>query len=195
MSEAGFPEAEVRCAECHTLLAPGQDREETSSGVFCRVCYDNLAGQVHSVVSAQGEGINYPLALVGGLAGGVAGATAWWGFTVVTNISFGLIAIIIGIAVGKGIVMATGKRAVSLQVMSVTISVCSYFAATYMVIRSFVNESPEMVEAGITLPLVPDLALAIEVIGSGFEMFDLIFLGIVVWEAWRVTAPLSLDGS
>ena len=190
LSTGGF---EVRCAQCHTRIDEGQPQRQTEEGVFCSTCYDELAASVRSAIGAQSEDINYPLALVGGLAGGALGGAVWWGFTVATNIAFGLIAIVIGIAVGKGIVMLSGKRAVSLQVMAVVISVFSYFSATYLVTRSFVNDSPEAVSEGFVLPFIPDPELAFAVISNNFEMFDLLFLGIVVWEAWRVTAPIRLD--
>ena len=90
---------EVRCAECSTTLGEEQEREVTDDGTFCRPCFNNLTAQLQQVVAAQGQEINYPMAMVGGLGGGAVGVLVWWGFTVVTSIAFGLIAVVIGIAV------------------------------------------------------------------------------------------------
>ncbi len=191
---SGTEGAQVLCAECQLPIYEGEDRESTDAGTFCRSCYNLLASQVRQVVAAQGEEINYFLATLGGLAGGAAGAGVWWGFTVGTNIAFGLVAIVIGIAVGKGVVMASGgKRAVSLQVLSVGISAVSFGLASYWVNRSFINDSPEFVAQGATLPLFPDPMLAYEIIALSFDFMDLIFLAIVLWEAWRIPSPMQLE--
>ena len=102
--------SEARCAECSTLLSEGQDRETTGGGVFCRPCYNNLTVQLHQVLEAQGTGINYSMAVVGGLAGGAVGVLAWWGFTVLTRIAFGLVAVVIGFTVGWGVVRLAGNK-------------------------------------------------------------------------------------
>ena len=46
---------EVRCAECGTALAEGQDRETTDNGVFCRPCFNNLTAQLQQVLEDQGR--------------------------------------------------------------------------------------------------------------------------------------------
>lgn len=182
------------CAECQLTIRPDEDREVTDAGTFCRSCFNLLASQVRQVVAAQGEDINYFLAALGGLAGGALGAGVWWGFTVSTDIAFGLVAIVIGIAVGKGVVIASGgKRAQSLQIISAIISTVSFFLASYWVNRSFINDSPEFVAQGVTLPLLPDPLLAYEIVALSFDFMDLVFLAIVLWEAWRIPSPMQLE--
>ncbi len=133
---------ENRCAECGTVLTEGQDRQQTEDAVFCRPCFNNLTAQVQEAIAAQTRDINYPMALVGGLIGGAIGVVAWWGFTVVTNIAFGLVAIVIGLAVAKGIVILSGdKRGLNLQIMSVVISTLGFFYASYLVNRTFINRA------------------------------------------------------
>lgn len=66
-----------RCAECGTTLAQGQDHEVTDDGTFCRPCFDNLTAQLRQALAAQGQEINYPMALVGGSA--VAPSGRWSG--------------------------------------------------------------------------------------------------------------------
>lgn len=199
MDEAnGSPEAatDVRCAECNSLLRSGQDRVETADGVFCRLCYDRLSQQLEEAIRAQGTDINYGQALMGALLGGGLGVAAWWGFTVLTGWSLGLVAIVIGIAVGKGTnLFAGGKRGQGLQVMSTCVAGLSFVYATYLVNRTFFQRG--MVEDGtdVVLPLLPDPQLFFVVLSAGFSLFDLIFLAIVLWEAWRIPAPLTLPAA
>jgi hypothetical protein len=189
---------ELRCSECQGLIGPGQDHEATEEGaVFCRPCFEGLTTHLQMALAAQGSDINYAGALAGGLVGAAAGILAWWGFTVVTNVAFGLVAVVIGVAVGKGIVMLSGgKRHLHLQIMSVGLSVGSFFYASYLVNRSFILGA--MAEQGeglsFVLPLLPSLALFVEVVKAGFGLMDLVFLGIVVYEAWKIPAPVQIPG-
>jgi hypothetical protein len=194
MEEGGAGQAvEIRCAECATVLAEGQDRETTEGGVFCRHCFEGLTDQLQQVLDAQGQDINYAAAVGGGLAGAVLGAVVWWGFTVVTHVAFGLVAVLIGVGVGKGVVMATGnKRHRNLQVLSATIAVAGYFYATYLVNRTFIHRAYAEKGETVLLPLLPDPGVFFQVSRLGFDVMDLVFLAIVVYEAWKIPSPLVL---
>ena len=184
---------EVRCAQCERILAEGEDRVATQDAVFCQSCYDSLMGQLKEVAAAQGRDINYPRAILGGVGGAAIGIAVWWGFTVVTNIAFGLVAIVIGVAVGKGIVMLSGsKRSQHLQIISVAISAIAFFYASYLVNRTFVNRALAEEGESVVLPLLPAPGLFVEIIGLGFGLMDLVFLAIVVYEAWKIPAPFAL---
>jgi hypothetical protein len=184
---------EVRCAECKTTLLEGQDREVTADATFCRPCFNNLTAQLQQVVARQGTDINYPLAAAGGLLGAAVGIAAWWGFTVLTRIAFGLVAVVIGVAVGKGVnLLSGGKRHQSLQILSVIISAAAFFYASFLVNRTLILEA--MVEQGeqVTIPLLPALGLFLDVTVADFGVMDLVFLAIVVYEAWKIPAPIRL---
>lgn len=194
MSEAEIQE--IRCSECNTLLAEDADMEITDGGTFCRSCFVNLTTQLKQIVAQQGKEIDYPKALVGGLLGGVIGILAWWGVTVLTGRSFGIVAIVIGIAVGKGILLlSNNKRSRNLQIMSIAVSFLSFLYATYLVNRTFIIRA--FVEQGeeIVLPYLPNPALFAGVLQAGFDFFDLIFLAIVIYEAWKIPAPIQLGKS
>ena len=185
---------EVHCAECNTLLAQGQDREITNDGVFCRPCFNNLTAQVQQAVADQGSNVNYPLALVGGLLGGALGVIAWWGFTVLTKIAFGLVAVVIGVTVGKGItLLAGGKRAQGLQIMSVIISSIAFFYASYLVNRTFLVQAYAEQGEQVVLPWLPSLELWLNVSRLSFGFMDFIFLAIVIYQAWKIPAPFKLE--
>ena len=190
------PTAEpVVCLECDRPLEEGEERMTTEEGAFCRPCYEALRRQVESALEAQGEGINWVNAALGAVLGGAAGAIAWWGFTVLTKISFGLIAVVIGIAVGKGILLFTGgKRSTGLQILSVGVSLAAFGYASYLVNRTFllraIAEDPRYVDA--TLPLFAAPEMMLEVITWNFGIMDVVFLAIVAWQAWKGPAPFRL---
>jgi hypothetical protein len=188
--------AAIRCAECGVTLTEGQDRQQTDDAVFCRPCFERLTREVGQVIAAQGEDVNYSMALVGGVAGGLLGALAWWGFTVVTNIAFGLVAVVIGIAVGKGVTVLSGhKRHLNLQIMSVSISIAAFAYSMFLVNRTFIlralTEQGQPVEIG----LLPNPELFYRVVAAGASPMDLIFLAIVIYQAWKIPAPLQLAHS
>jgi hypothetical protein len=187
----------VHCRQCDRVLSEGEDREVTTGGVFCVPCFAALKRHLEAELQRQGTGINHVNAALGGVVGGALGAAIWWGFTVITRVSFGLVAVVIGFLVGKGIVMASGgKRAVSLQVMSMVIAAVAYAFASYLVNRSFLLKAiaadPSLWAAGAPLPLLAPPGLMFAVIRAGFEVFDLVFLAIVVYQAWKMPAPFKL---
>jgi hypothetical protein len=180
-----------KCRQCEQAFGPGEDMEVTSEGAFCRHCFNQLAAEVEVLIRQHNQGINYAAAVIGGLAGAAAGAAVWWGFTVFTKIQFGLVAIVIGITVAKGILMATrGRRSRELQVISAVIAALAYFYADYLVKRTFILEqSPEYARA---LTLLPGPAVFFNVTRSTFDLFTLIFLAITVYQAWKLVEPFNI---
>ncbi len=180
------------CSQCEAPIPPGQE-VTTENAVFCPACYRELTEILERSLAEQGRNIRYPGAVLGGILGGMLGAGIWWGFTVVTRIQFGLVAIVVGWAVGKGVVaFAGGKRALSLQIVSVIITLASYGLANYWVVRTYVQRY--IAENGLTggLPLLPGPALFKEVMVIGFQAWDLVFLAIALWQAWKLPAPVVL---
>ena len=192
---ARVPEPEeVFCAQCHTSLSEGQNREVTEAGTFCRPCFNNLRNQLDREIQEQSTDINYPMALVGGVVGGVLGILAWWGITVMTEIAFGIVAIVIGIAVGKGVtLMAGGKRSRGLQVMSAIVAALSFFYASYLVNRTFILQAFAERGEEVVLSLFPTPEMFFRVVSAGFGLFEVLFLGIVLYEAWKLPAPIKLN--
>ena len=181
----------LTCRQCERILEPGADMEITANGAFCRTCFDQLAAEVEYMVRQQGRGINYPAAVVGGLAGAAAGALVWWGFTVFAKIQFGLVAIVIGITVAKGILMATGgRRSRELQWVSAGIAGLAYFYADYLVKRTFILQ--QSAEYARSLTLIPDPLVFLNIARMTFDLFTLIFLAITVYQAWKLVEPFKL---
>lgn len=188
--------SQVRCAQCGTEFAAGQDRENTQDGAFCRPCFNQLAAGIEQAVRAQGTDVNYAAALVGAVLGAAAGILVWWGFTALTESPFGVVGVVIGFTVGKGVTLFAGhKRSRGLQVLAVVVATLAFVYATYLVDRSFIHQEAARQGQALALPYVPDADLFLQVLKLGFDLFDLVFLTIVIYEAWKLPAPIRLGGS
>jgi hypothetical protein len=191
-ARAEVPE-EKTCIRCHTDISANQDHEATPDGVVCRPCHSILRSQQEMALQVQGVDVNYPAALLGALLGGTVGVLAWWTITVMSNIAFGIVAILIGIAVGKGATLLGGEnRSRGLQIMSAIVAGVSFFYATYLVNRTFIQQALAKQGKEIALSLLPNPAMFLGVVSMNLGAFDLLFLGIVLWEAWKLTAPVKL---
>ena len=99
------------CAECGRVLAPEEGVHVSSGQRFCAECYAELRRHLEHIEDMERHEISYPTALLGALTGGAVGAVIWWQFTVLTHISFGLVAVAIAFLVAWCIRLATaGKR-------------------------------------------------------------------------------------
>lgn len=181
------------CAQCNKLITPG-DRVAAGDRVFCRSCHESLRMELESAVRAMSEDIPYGSAALGAVLGGAVGVLVWWGFTVATKWSIGIIAIGVGWAVGWGTVrFAGGKRSQHLQMLSAGVALLSWVAASYLVNMTFVNRAFAEKGDAFRLGLVPaSLDQFIRVLGAGFGIMDVVFLAIMVYEAWKFPRPYRL---
>lgn len=185
--------APTTCARCERTIT-GDDRVAASDRVFCRSCYETLRQELQRAAVALSENVNYPMAMLGAVLGGVAGVLAWWGFTVFTKIGFGLIAVAIGFLVGHGATrFAGGKRSRGLQVLAVVVGALSFLVAAYLVNMTFINEALAARGQAFRVPFPPTSPLlAYRVLAVNFGVMKLVFLAIVVYEAWIIPRPPKL---
>jgi hypothetical protein len=188
--------AEERCDQCSKLITP-TDRVATGGKVFCRSCYASLRAELELAVETMSSGISYPAAVLGAVLGATAGVLAWWGFTVVTKLSLGLLALGIGFAAGWATVrFSGGKRSGGLQAISVAVAAAGYGVATFLVNRTFINRALAEQGESFRVAFPPQsLDLAVKVVSQGFGVMDMVFLAIVIYEAWKIPRPLSLPGA
>jgi hypothetical protein len=196
MTDAGQPPASAErlvCAECERPLTE-VDRVEAGGKTFCRSCYEGLRVSLERMVAATGQDVDYPKAVVGAVLGGALGAAVWWGFTVVTHVAFGLVAVAIGFLAGHGALRLSGdKRTVGLQAIAAVSALVSFVVASYLVNMTFINRELERRGDSMRLGFPPDsLDLLFRVVAANFGLMDLVFVGIVVWQAWIIPRPLQL---
>ena len=181
------------CARCDRTLT-GDDRVLAGGKTFCRSCYETLHQQLHTVVEQMSTDVPYPAAAVGAVLGGIAGALLWWGFTVVSHISLGLVAVAIGYLVGHGAVrFAGGKRSQGLQVLAVVVSLASFIVAMYLVNMTFINQALAVAGRADRVPFPPTgQPMLVEVLKMHFGVMDVVFLAITMWQAWKIPMPLRV---
>src|SRR2546429_607047 len=109
---------------------------------------------------------------------------AWWGFTVLTKLGFGLVAVAIGFLVGQGAArFAGGKRSVGLQVLAVVVGALSFLVAAYLVNMTFINEVLAQKGQAWRVPFPPaSPGMFYQVLAVNFGVMKLVFLAIVVYE-------------
>ena len=89
------------------------------------------------------------------------------------------------------LVISNSKRSRELQIMSVIVATLAYFYANYLVTRTFIlQEYPQYADK---LGLLPEPRLLFEITKMSFDLFTIVFLAIVVYEAWRLVAPFQLQ--
>jgi hypothetical protein len=186
--------ANETCAQCSKTLS-ASDRIVAGDRVFCRACYETLRMHLQVALENTSRDVNYPMAVLGALLGGAAGVLVWWGFTVVTKIAFGLVAVVIGFLVANGAVRFAGhKRTAGLQVLSVVVCLVSFAVATYLVNMTFINRQLAQQGQSWRLSFPPDdLGQFVAVVRASFGFMDVVFLAIVLWEGWRIPKPLRLE--
>ena len=184
---------ETRCSRCQTALTEST-RIAAQDRFFCSTCFDILKLQLRTTVATMSENVNYPMALAGAVLGGVAGALVWWGFTVLTKIGLGLIAVGIGFLVGHGAARgAGGKRSVGLQVMAVAVGALSFLVAAYLVNMTFINQILAQRGQPFRVPFPPTSPrMFYRVLAANFGVMKFVFLAIVMYEAWIIPRPLKL---
>lgn len=175
------------CARCDKALTDS-DRVLAADRAFCRACYEVLSFELQQAVTTLSQDVNYPLAAVGAALGGAVGALAWWGFTALTGIGFGLIAVVIGVLAGHGAVrFSGGKRGPGLQAIAVAAGALAFFVASYLVNMTFINQALQERGEAWRVPFPPNsLETFYRVIALNFGVMKLVFLGIVTWEAWTI---------
>lgn len=142
------------------------------------------------MIATQQEPIPARSIYNGALAGVVAaavGAAAWGVIVWLTNYEIGIAAIGIGLLVGWAVLMASGRRkGLPLQLVAVLASVAGILAGKYVTVYLEVREVVGD-ELAFTDPFV--FQLLTTNLDAFFSLFDLLWIGLAVFTAWRFLAP------
>jgi hypothetical protein len=137
-------------------------------------------------------GILVPATLAG-LAAAVAGAIAWTIVVVVTDFEVGIVAWAIGFVVGWAVALvAHGRRGLPLQVVAVVCALLGILLGKY---GTFAHDVREVVEEEVGAEAVPAywdtdvIDFFFEELDSVFGIFDLLWVGLAVYTAWRLLRP------
>ena len=115
----------VTCSRCETALS---EYWSVDGAVCCERCKDELVAEL---TSPDGATARFGKAFAFGLAGMIAGALVWYAVAKFADLQLGLIAILLGWLVGKGIHYGSEKRGgIGYQVMAVVITYLGIGAAS-----------------------------------------------------------------
>src|SRR2546425_1064146 len=88
---------------------------------------------------------------------------------------------------------AGGKRSVGLQALSVAVGAVSFLVAAYLVNMTFINQALAQQGRPGRVPFPPaSLGMFYHVLAANFGVMKLVFLAIVVYEAWIIPRPVKL---
>lgn len=133
----------VTCVRCH---APLTQYWSVDGRVVCERCAGELQAERRSSKGAVGRVMR---ALALGSGGMIAGALVWYGVAAYSGWQLGVIAILLGWLVGKGVQYGSGRRTgIGYQIMAVVIT---YLGIGFASLPFFLQE-------GARLPLAADTA-------------------------------------
>jgi hypothetical protein len=184
--------ADLNCAQCQRLIHDDEPREVVESGTLCMNCYDQLRRVVEDHLGQFTRDVNYPVGFAANLAGALVGAAIYAASVAFSGVDFALVALAIpwiGVfLMDKAIGV---KRTRALQLMTVGISTVMFGFSRVLTAWIFINQNAEA--WGIDpvpladLPFVA-IPLLIEIAGP----LDLLWLGIIVYSAWRRVQPIQV---
>jgi hypothetical protein len=179
---AEFGAAPARnCTGCHQPIAgPYFD---VNGQPFCEAC-------TASIRRAHGDspgGAAFGRALGAGVVAGAIGSSLYYVVAKISGYQLAIIAIAVGFLVGRAVRWATGGRGgVIYQVLAValTYTAIAFSWVPFLVERASVG----VLDVVLRTPFILTLPVTI-----GLERpFTLVILGIGLWEAWKLTAPVPL---
>ena len=188
----------LACSSCGTSLSASQavnikgKRKSDPDIVLCANCAD----QAEQAFQAETEDANLLGGTLLGLLAGVVSALVWYGIVVVTDYQLGIIAVAVGWLVAQGVIFGAGrKRGVSLQVISLIITIGAMAASEYLIVRHILmkiaaEEGYLVNDVPILLPLEDIWFLILE--GIKADPITLIFWAIALWEAVSLPAKRRL---
>jgi hypothetical protein len=176
----------VACTLCGVEIP-----KATVKWVNGRPACSECVNRVRSELAAQAPTpAAFPLAIVGGTVGALAGAAVWVGIAVAANVEVGWIAVLVGWLAGQGVKLgANGKRGMPLQVLACILAVVGMFAAKYGIFaHEWVKQMGGSYFSSAALSVFPDI------LPKMITAFDALFAVLAVMAAFRVpkATPVSI---
>jgi hypothetical protein len=169
------PSTPTSCASCNDPIVSTYYGWGGNS--VCPACHQKLAG-------SHAKSGSFVSALVLGGVAAALGAAAYYGIAALTGMEFGLIAIVVGIVVGKAVRVGAGSYAKKrYRALAVLLTYAS-ITATYV---------PFVLEGAPDMPVVGAAIFAFVLPGMMLmdleNLLGLIILAIGVYEGWKFSAP------
>jgi hypothetical protein len=126
-------------------------------------------------------------AVAAGLGAAIVGGLVWGLIVKITDYEVGIVAWGIGFVAGTAVVFATrGGKGQSLQVIAVVSALVGVLLGKYLSYAFVVQERLEAVGASVGILSSDMFRFFREDLSNVFGLFDLLWIGLAVFTAWRV---------
>jgi hypothetical protein len=126
-------------------------------------------------------------ALAAGLVAAIVGGIVWGLIVKLGNYEVGIVAWGIGFVAGTAVVLATrGGKGPRLQAVAVVSALVGILLGKYLSYAFTVQEDADAVGVGVGLFSGEMFSFFREDLGAVFGLFDLLWVGLAVFTAWRV---------
>jgi len=140
----------------------------------------------------EGGKPNIAVGILVGLCVALLSSLIWYAVVVVTNYELGIIAIVVGLLVGLGMLKGAGGRSSRvLQFSAVLITILAMGLSEYLIVNHFVNKSLDEEGEGRYLPLLISPSGIVELVYAGIKSdpLTLVFWAIAVYETYKILKP------
>lgn len=178
--------------------------DPSSGAITCRSCQAGLSGEYflangHPLCPScrqrmegalRGAG-NLGQAALYGLGGAAAGGALVWAVRALLHLQIGIVAVVVGILVGKAIRAGAGgvggRRYQILALILTYLGICGSYVPTLL--SSMAAKAPGGLEAGHVITAIAfSLGMPFFMLRAGVSgLLSLVILAIGLWEAWKYT--------
>ncbi len=183
------PAAAVTCLQCQQPV--GETYYEAAGKTVCERCKRQIEWHL-----AEGAGfVGFLKALAFGSIGGALGALLWYAVRALTGYEVGLIAILVGWLVGRGVNLGTGGRGgVGFQILAVLVTYTSIALQYLPDVWKAINESQKLEGAArvVAFVIAVPLAFVAPFLGLPQNIIGILIIGFGLWQAWKMNARLQV---
>jgi hypothetical protein len=183
--DVATPSAVRSCASCQNPIV---DRYYTlQDKLLCLPCH----AKVVAAVDARFASGSFGAALVRGGGAALLGAVIYYGVTAITGYQLGLISVLVGYLVGKGVAQgAKGKGGLGYQALAVGLT---YLSIGLTFVPELLRIANEQHHSGVGAALVGGVLVLIgPIIHATQSPLSALINGFALYEAWKLNRALTL---
>lgn len=104
------------------------------------------------------SGVNFPMGVIGGLCGAVAGTVIWYCLARYANMNFGIIAWVIGGLVGFGAKIGAGEDSDLVAICSAVMALLSILGGQYLAINALIQSGQDLADVDMIFEFEQEMA-------------------------------------
>ncbi len=173
--------AQPTCTNCNATIA---DRYHEANGkVVCAACRARIE---HVMTTSDGKAGRFFRALLFGAVGAAVGAGIYYAILALTGYELGLVAIVVGWLVGRGVSLGANHRGGWLYQAMAVVLTYSAIVSTYV---------PLIAKEGVEgpLPVLFIVAYAVPFLAGLQNIIGIAIIGFAVYQAWSMNKRLTIS--